>query len=176
MTLIICRTKIFGYFQAIGHILRLLSPALSSVIMEQNLYIPFWVGIACFALSMPLIALLPETRVEGMSVKPIHENTEASENNEVEETIDEETPLINSTNGDQEQGLDSETSHNETSLTSKIWRRLGPFTRLVLTNRNIALNFFATMASTLGRCSLTILAQYISYRYSWTFAQVRNDH
>jgi hypothetical protein len=170
-----------GYIQAIGHCLRLLSPALSSFVMERNLFVPFWVGITCFASSLPLISALPDTRRDGKPKDQSENDSSRPASGEAGESLheNEETALISSVENVEYDDSVRPTSHDKAleqpgfvKIGRQFYQDLETLFSLLISNRNIALIFCATSLNTLGRCLLTVLAQYISYRYSWTFAKV----
>lgn len=182
-----CRTKMLGYFHAIGHGMRLLSPALSSFTMAKNLWIPFWIGLACFGMSIPFIVSLPCTsgnqklersQCVDSAVPDVEWNRENSvvrsaaylDPTEVDSYNDEpseDTPLVQS-------AVQFSLTTNVKESLRCFRREFQKFSRLILADCGIAPIFAVFLVTTLAKCVLNIIAQYVSYRYSWTFAQVSN--
>lgn len=177
--------KMLAYFHAIGHVMRLLSPALSSFTMAKNLWIPFWIGIACFGMSIPFIISLPDTskkqKVEGSqctysAIPDVERSQESSavrttaqlypsETESYHDEQSEETPLIQT-------AVQSSLTRNVIEAFRCFRCELQKLSRLILADHSIAPIFAVFLVTTLAKCVVNIIAQYISYRYSWTFAQV----
>ncbi len=153
--------------------------------MEMNLWIPFWVGLACFVLSIPFIALLPDTRrpqkagglqrvdsavdgVEENQTGSVNETTASPNPNEVQSYVNESTersPLM---------GVSKQSPSIRKAAFQHFQDEFRKFSKLILASRNVSLIFTVFLVTTLARCVLNIIIQYISYRYFWTFAQVSN--
>ncbi len=174
MRLIYGRTKLFGYISSAMQIMQLLSPALAGFTLEYNLWIPFWIGIAAFALALPAAAFLPDTRRSSKeSRRGIDVDAETHHPLETETLLPQTSEEANGHDGalkiqEEEHMTFLEAMCAAKSQTQKEFRDM---IKLFGSNKNVGLCLVAFLVTTLAKSSLNILLLYISKRYDWTIAR-----
>lgn len=143
----VLRASYFGYMSSVSYVVNLLGPALASLSMTALLWLPFWIGIALLAAAAPVIRLLPDhappSRTQG------HEQTQ---------------PLLSSP-------LLKAQDHRDAPLWDAVMQRFRTL-RAVLARhpRNFSLLLVCFLLASLASSDTKLLVQYLSKRYSWTFA------
>jgi hypothetical protein len=136
---------------SISYVVNLLGPALASAAMTVALSLPFFIGICLLFLAVPVVSLLPIPRHRSEILQPGTGNDE------------QRRPLISSP------VLKAQSS------TSPVWlsilERVGTLFSVVTSrSRNLGLLLAGFFLTALASSDTKLLAQYISKRYSWTFA------
>lgn len=130
--------------------------------MSQNLWLPFWINITLLLCAVPTVRLLSVPNV-------IHTTTIAS--SEVDSaTADEAAPLL----GERNVGLEQPSSTidaPQTNVLQHIHNAVRKLARLASGRRNFQILLCSMFLTALASSDTTFLVQYISKRYSWTFAE-----
>lgn len=142
----VLRASYFGYMSSISYIVNLLGPALASLSMTALLWLPFWIGIALLLAAIPVIRMLPD-RVSTLARR------------------DEQTqPLLSSP-------LLKAQDTKDTPMLTSVLERFRTLRDLLATHsRNFNLMLVCFLLASLASSDTKLLVQYISKRYSWTFA------
>lgn len=144
----VLRATYFGWMSSISYVVALLGPALASASMSVLLWLPFFVGITLLLLAVPTISLLPD-------------HPDATYN---DRAADEQSrPLISSPL------LKAQDAN--TSVLTAISKRYETLRDMLASHtRNLFLLFISFFLTSLASSDTKLLPQYISKRYSWTFA------
>lgn len=144
----VLRASYFGYMSSVSYIVNLLGPALASLSMTALLWLPFWIGIALLSAAIPVIRMLPN-----------HISTSG------ETKSDEQTqPLLSSP-------LLKAQDQQDTSLLTSVMERFRTLGAVLASHpRNFTLMLICFLLASLASSDTKLLVQYISKRYSWTFA------
>lgn len=129
--------------------------------MSQNLWLPFYLGIALLLLAIPVIAILPETYKSDIAL------TSGPE----EGTLEENSPLF--TERSQTPNKYANAFEPSTGLFQSTLHAARKLVRLVKGRRNFQILLVSFFLTALASSDTTLLVQYISKRYDWTFAEVR---
>lgn len=161
-------TKIFAYTQSTSQIVQFVGPALSSTAMKQNLRLPFWLGIGCFVLIYPNIAIIPETRHlsgDDQSAQATAESASLLRHSEENEPV---TISQHRENGNTD--LPQESTPQGGFIQFRLQFR--EFKTLFTSNPNYGCCLAIFFFNTLQRATLNVLVLYISKRYNTSFATV----
>lgn len=142
----VLRASYFGYMSSISYVVNLLGPALASLSMTVLLWLPFWIGITLLLAAVPVIRMLPDR------ASPSHKRDEQTQ------------PLLSSPL------LKAQDNHDTPLLESVIKRFHTLKDVLVSHTRNFTLMLVCFLLASLASSDTKLLVQYISKRYSWTFA------
>lgn len=144
----VLRASYFGYMSSVSYIVNLLGPALASLSMTALLWLPFWIGIALLSAAIPVIRMLPN------HIFPSGESKS-----------DEQTqPLLSSP-------LLKAQDQQDTSLLTSVMERFRTLGAVLASHpRNFTLMLICFLLASLASSDTKLLVQYISKRYSWTFA------
>jgi hypothetical protein len=128
--------------------------------MSQSLWLPFWIHISLLLCAIPAISLLPGIKKSRPSLS-----------SGVEDTATEEAgPLL--------VGRDPSTSRYAKAFETKagtlqtIPNAVRKLVHLVIGRRNFQVLLISFFLTALASSDTKLLVQYISKRYSWSFAQV----
>ena len=149
---------------AVEYLTSLAGPPLSALLLSQNIWLPFWVGLVSLGASAPLTMLLPRGSHRKGEI-----NSKRDYSNKLSRPVREQTPetlpLVGASPSDEVEPVASSslqalrqifTSYQEILSHSRAFQKL-----LVV--------FFLGGAA---NATNVLLLQYISKRYGWTFAQV----
>lgn len=167
-SLIHCRASYFSYISSTSYVVSFMGPTLASITMSWNIWLPFSINIFLLVCAIPIISLLPDAH------KSIVASTEtASFSHSAERDTEEVGPLLADDNEhspgryasafEKPQGFLQETVH-------AIRKLLG----LIRGRRNFQILLCSFFLTALASSDTKLLVQYISKRYDWTFAQVRD--
>jgi hypothetical protein len=168
---------IFSYFHAVGKVNLLLNPAIASLTLSRNLWLPFWIGIGSITCAFVPIAVLPDTR--GNANKQDRSPTGVA--NGHPHGLGEQQPLLQDSLRSEEEEREgaNQPVKQQASLREHIQRRASQlrtqwqgFTHLFNASRNLSLIFSIFFVLSMSASIANILLQYISVRYHWTFAKV----
>jgi hypothetical protein len=161
-------------------LIQLLGPALSATLMKNNLWIPFWIGIALYVLTLPAISLLSDTRTQHYQRDRRDSSTlvDSSDDSSVdtEDDLTEEEPLIGTSNARlTKANLRREKRDRQKGLLSRARLRviteIRDFVKIFTSSANVGLCLVAFLVTTLAKSNINILIQYVSKRYNWTISQ-----
>ena len=127
-----------------SYVVALLGPALASATMSILLWLPFYIGIALLLAATLAISLLPS-----------HEPTPPASNDDSEPLLS--SPLLKA-------------QDHPPLLTSLSHRFATTATTLTAHPRNFTLLLVSFLLTSLASSDTKLLVQYISKRYTWTFA------
>lgn len=144
----VLRASYFGYMSSVSYIVNLLGPALASLSMTALLWLPFWIGIALLLAAIPVIRMLPDH-------VSLSEGTKHDEQTQ---------PLLSSP-------LLKAQDQQDTSLLASVLERFRTLRTVLASHpRNFTLMLICFLLASLASSDTKLLVQYISKRYSWTFA------
>ncbi|KAL5373155.1 hypothetical protein DPSP01_012957 [Paraphaeosphaeria sporulosa] len=154
------RAKFFSYISSTSYVVSFLGPTLASFAMSRNLWAPFCLNILLLGLAVPVIKLLP-----GNGLVPIKSIMSVDSN----DTAGEVGPLLRQS----EDGPDHYSSAFEThpSILQRIVSTIRQLIALVDGRPNFQIMLCSFFLTALASSDTKLLVQYISKRYSWTFAQ-----
>ncbi|KAI9818780.1 MAG: hypothetical protein M1827_007600 [Pycnora praestabilis] len=165
------RTKMFGYLASAKHLMNLISPILASAALRRDLRLPFWLGIIVLVLTLPAIALLPDTRrhptepTENGHANGIHAVDEEREPSEA-------SPLLNEQPAaDQQVEPPSGILHYLHMAKDQMKSDYHDFMFLFSHSRNVSLCLIVFVGLTLVKANLGVLIQFVSVRYGWVLDQ-----
>ncbi|KAH6889764.1 major facilitator superfamily domain-containing protein [Thelonectria olida] len=144
----VLRATYFGYMSSISYVVALLGPALASATMTVLLWLPFWLGIVLLLLGVPMIHMLPEPAPPTGDSSSDEEQTAPLLSSPIIKAHDAQPSLFRST--------------------AERFRTL----QTIVTShpRNFSLLLISFFLTSLASSDTKLLVQYISKRYSWTFA------
>ncbi|KAI0104637.1 major facilitator superfamily domain-containing protein [Nemania sp. FL0031] len=151
------RTTYFAYVGSLSYVFSLLGPVLSAAVMTLNLWTPFYLGIGLLVASLPVCALLPQSRSSASTPPPYRVDA------------DEETSLLHGTN-------DGNAPIDTLGAKPRFHTRIlahGKDTVQFLVGKprfNYLLGIIFVLA--IASSSTDILTLYLSKRYHKAFAQV----
>lgn len=141
----VLRASYFGYMSSISYVVNLLGPALASLCMTILLWLPFWIGVALLLAAVLVIRLLPD-----------HAPSSAYADEQSQ-------PLLSSPL------LKAQDAHD--SFLHSVDQRFRKFRHVLASHtRNFSLMLICFLLTSLASSDTKLLVQYISKRYSWTFA------
>lgn len=146
------RATYFGWMSSVSYIVNLLGPGLAGATMTVALWLPFLISICLLLLAIPTVSLLPTSDMP-------HSTTSSSmaRDDEQREPLM-PSPLLKAQNS------------NPSSWNS-IKQRVRVLRITVASNpRNLILLLISLLLTSLASSDTKLLPQYISKRYSWTFA------
>lgn len=144
----VLRATYFGWMSSISYVVALLGPALASASMSVLLWLPFFVGITLLLLAVPYISLLPD--------HPDATYDDRAADEQSRPLIS--SPLLKAQDAD-------------TSVITAIGKRYETLRDMLASHtRNLLLLFISFFLTSLASSDTKLLPQYISKRYSWTFA------
>jgi hypothetical protein len=158
------RTKIFGYFSSAGQVIQLLSPALASVTMSWNLWVPFWIGISTFIGAIPAVALLPDTRRQAQPA-------DSDQSSEVDHLDEERQPILDTSSREPPASKRKTLRTILRASVSRLKSEYRDFGHLLTSSRNVGLCLAVFLVTTFAKANTNVLLQYVSKRYDWTIAQ-----
>ena len=142
----------FGWMSSVSYIVNLLGPGVAGLTMSVTLWLPFFISICLLLLAIPTISLLPRGDT-GQSPAPFS----TTEDDEQRRPLM-PSPVLKA------QRLDS-------SLWRSIQGRVRELRMTVASHpRNLVLLLVSFFLTSLASADTKLLPQYISKRYSWTFA------
>ncbi|KAH7152836.1 major facilitator superfamily domain-containing protein [Dactylonectria macrodidyma] len=145
----VLRAIYFGYMSSVSYVVALLGPALASATMTALLWLPFWLGIFLLLLAVPTIHKLPQS--------PQFSESESVPDEEQRQPLL-SSPLLKA-------------QDTQPSLLHSTIQRFRILHTIVTSHpRNFSLLLFSFFLTSLASSDTKLLVQYISKRYSWTFA------
>lgn len=145
------RSRYFYYLYSTFLVCELIAPAFASATIEENLLIPFAVGLACLSLCFPVLGLMPETHKYGS-----HQGTTSRSRRRPGSPKDQndahETDAL----------LSAPPDHSATPP-----GRSGHSLLAVMRNKNILLALFVLFVGALRQGTISVLLQYAAVRFGW---------
>ncbi len=156
------RPTYFAYVSSVEYVTSLASPSLSALLLSQNMWLPFWVGLVCLGAAAPLTILLPR----GDHGKSKRSRRPSRSTNEQEH---ESTPLLAASPSIEVKGKMS-------SASKAVRDSITGYKEVLSESRSFQTMLVVFFLKGAAISSNLLLLQYISKRYHWTFAQVsRSD-
>ncbi|KAF1921335.1 major facilitator superfamily domain-containing protein [Ampelomyces quisqualis] len=155
------RTSYFAYMSAISMTFSLFGPALASVTMLRNLWLPYYLGLGLLVCAVPLAMLLPGAVPTAGYERVL--NTNCSDNE------DETTALLDNVSSARD--VHNHTTQKDTML-STIFIELTKIVGFVFGSRMVTQTLFIVILLGLAKNSNEILAVVLSKRYEKTFVEV----
>lgn len=150
----VLRASYFGYMSSVSYVVNLLGPALASLSMTALLWLPFWLGIALLVTAIPVIRMLPD-----------HVSSSSSSSSGARKCDDQTQPLLSSPL------LKAQDQQQDVPLLASVWERFRTLGAVLASHpRNFTLMLICFLLASLASSDTKLLVQYISKRYSWTFA------
>ncbi|KAK6209050.1 hypothetical protein LQW54_006650 [Pestalotiopsis sp. IQ-011] len=144
----VLRATYFGWMSSISYVVALLGPALASASMSVLLWLPFFVGITLLLLAVPTISLVPD--------HPDATYDDRAADEQSRPLIS--SPLLKAQDAD-------------ASVITAISKRYETLRGMLASHtRNLLMLFISFFLTSLASSDTKLLPQYISKRYSWTFA------
>lgn len=144
------RSRYFYYLYSTFLVCELIAPAFASATIEENLLIPFAVGLACLSLCFPVLGLMPETHKygshQGTTSRSRRRPGSPKDQNDAHET---------------ESLLSAPPSHSASP------GRSGHSLLGVLRDKNILLALFVLFVGALRQGTISVLLQYAAVRFGW---------
>lgn len=139
----VVRASYFGYMSSVSYVVALLGPALASASMSILIYLPFWIGTLLLAIGALVIPKLPNLQSDHIW-NPSQPHVSS--------------PVLKASLG-------------YSSLWSLTRERIQSF-YIILSDypKNFMLLLASFLLTSLASSDTKLLVQYISKRYSWTFA------
>lgn len=143
---------------AAEYVTSLASPPLSALLLSQNMWLPFWVGLGCLGVAAPLTMLLP---------RGDHSESKRSgrPSNAMDDRSHESTPLLAAP-------PPAETKSKNSGASNAVRESIRGYKEVLTESRNFRTMLFVFFLKGSASSSNALLLQYISKRYGWTFAQV----
>ena len=141
------RTNEFYRLEASGLIASVIGPALTSALMQRNLWLPMLLGLAIMFMGTCMASIIPEKSINLQD--SIHLTTDSV-------GLDEPLPT--------EPAITGRWKANADTLKSTL--------RTMTQNKQVVLLLCISFTAQLGAGSRELLLQYVSKRYDWTFARV----
>ncbi|KAF2653954.1 hypothetical protein K491DRAFT_694262 [Lophiostoma macrostomum CBS 122681] len=153
------RASYFSYISSIAYIVNFIGPSLSSILMSYNLWSPFWVNIALLLLAIPIINALPTAE---SSNPPSPSNPHRPEDSETGPLLVDHPP---------NQTTYAQTFKPTTRPIHTLTHTIRTLTTSITGRRNFQILLTSFFLTALASSDTKLLVQYISKRYSWTFAR-----
>ncbi|KAK7422561.1 hypothetical protein QQX98_001584 [Neonectria punicea] len=145
----VLRAIYFGCMSSVSYVVALLGPALASATMTILLWLPFWLGIMLLLVAIPTIFMLPSS-TQSLAGSPLPDEEQRE-------------PLLSSPL--------LKAQDSQPSLLHSTVQRFRTLHTIVTSHpRNFSLLLLSFFLTSLASSDTKLLVQYISKRYSWTFA------
>jgi MFS family permease len=152
------RAIYFGYMGSVSYVVALLGPALASITMSAFLWLPFILGVALLMLASSAVHRLPSS-IQVHSRGPREPLATSSDPEEQRQHL-----LSSPT-------LKAQSSVQEGSTFRAVVGHVRELSSIVSTHpRNFSLLLIGFFLTSLASSDTKLLVQYISGKYSWTFA------
>lgn len=160
------RASYFSYISSTSYVVSFMGPTLASATMSLNIWLPFWLNIGLLACAVPTIMLLSETP------RPkLNRSSLSLLGSTVSDDIEETRPFLEAEGNSSSRYANAfEKPRNLAWETVQAARKL---VGLIRGRQNFQILLCSFFLTALASSDTKLLVQYISKRYEWTFAQVR---